>query len=245
MRILAGFLLAASLAAQAQLSLQPSNPTPLDTVRLRYTHAGCTNFESVKVAQSNNVITVQVDRAFTNPDCGTLLGYYEEFTLGRLPSGEYDAQLAVNPPPGTLGPTLLVGPIHFTVAALPATGSAHPHDNFEDLWWNAQESGWALNVFQAGEKLFLVWVVYDTDTRPTWFVVPAGTWTRDSENVLRFSGTAYRTQGPPWPGSFDPAAVVVTPVGTADFAPRGTNRAQFSFTISGVTRSKELERFRF
>src|SRR5262249_1304976 len=131
--------LAAALDGQAQLTIQPANPTPIDVVRLRYTHTGCTNFESVKVSQANNFITVQADRTFI-PDCGTILGYYEEFTRGRLPSGDYDVQLVVNPPPGTLGPSFLVGPLHFSVASLPATGSAHPHDNFQDLWWNPRES---------------------------------------------------------------------------------------------------------
>jgi hypothetical protein len=245
---LGGILVAAaSLAAwaEAALSLDPANPTPLATVRLRYAHTGCTNPESVKVSQSANFITVQVDRGFGNPDCGSLLGYSEDFTLGRLPSGEYDAQLVVNPPPGTLGPSQLVGPIRFTVAPLAPTGSARPHDNFADLWWNPAESGWALNVLQADEKLFLVWMTYETDRRAAWFVMPSGAWTRDSQNALRFSGTVYRTRGPPWSGTFDPSTVVLTPVGTAEFAPRGTNRALFTYTLDGISGTKAVERLRF
>ena len=123
-----------------QLSLDPAAPTPLETVRLRYTHAGCTNPDSVRLAQTANRITVQVDRVFF-PDCGTINGYYEDFTLGRLPSGSYDAELMANPPPGTLGPTVMVGSVHFDVAPLPPTGSLHPHENYSDIWWNAKESG--------------------------------------------------------------------------------------------------------
>jgi len=233
-----------SLTAQAQLAIVPANPTPLDTVRLRYMHVGCTNPDSVRLSQAANLISVQVDRTFF-PDCGTVAGYFEDFTLGRLPTGEYDVQLAVNPPPPTLGPTLLVGPVHLTVGALPPTGSAHPHENFEDMWWNPHESGWALNVFQSGEKLLLVWVTYDTDGRPTWFFVPSGAWSRDSASVLHFSGAVYRTQGPPWSGTFDPAVVTVTAVGTADFVPRGSSNAQFSYTIGNVSASKGIERLRF
>ena len=236
--------LASSFDATAQLSLQPANPTPLDTVRLRYTHTGCTNFESVKVNQAANAISVQADRIFF-PDCGTVIGYYEEFTLGRFPTGDYDVQLVVNPPAGTLGPSQIVGSLHFSVAALPATGSAHPHDNFEDLWWNPAESGWALNIFQSGEKLFLIWTVYDVDRRATWFVVPAGSWSRDANNALGFSGTVYRTLGPPWPGIFDPSSVQVTAVGTATFTPTGTNNAQLAYTIDGASVTKALQRFKF
>src|SRR6266516_3036720 len=93
---LAGLLIAtSSFSASAQLSLVPANPTPLDTVRLRYTHVGCTNADSVRLSQAANLIGVQVDRTFF-PDCGTVAGSFEEFTLGRLPSGEYDVQLTVN-----------------------------------------------------------------------------------------------------------------------------------------------------
>ena len=241
----AGFLFAAcSLAASAQLTLDPPNPSPLDTVRLRYTHTGCTNPDSIRVSQVANVITVSVDRTFT-VDCGTVPGFSEEFALGRLPSGDYDAQLVVNPPPPTLPPSQIVGPIHFTVAALPQTGTPHPHENYEGMWWNPSESGWALNVFQSGEKLVLVWSTYASDGSPTWFVMPSGTWTRDSTGVLRYSGAIYHTQGPPWPGTFDPAAVTISSVGSATFTPRGSGRAQFAYTILNVTAVKEIERFRF
>src|SRR5512135_2987205 len=91
-------LAAGSLGAQT-LTLDPAAPGPFDAVRLRYTHTGCTNPDSVRVAQAANRITVQVDRIFF-PDCGTILGYHEDYTLGRLPSGDYDVVLVVNPPPG-------------------------------------------------------------------------------------------------------------------------------------------------
>jgi hypothetical protein len=243
---LAGTLFAVmSLGAGAQVSIDPANPTPLDVVRLRYTHTGCTNPDSLKVSQVGNLIGVQVDRSFAVIDCGTILGFFEEFTLGRLPSGEYDAQLAINPPPGTLGPTLLLEVVHFTVAALPPTGSLRPHENYQDMWWSPRESGWSLNVFQSGDKLFVVWLAYEADGRATWFVMPSGAWSRNSGNILHFSGAVYRTQGPPWPGAFDPTAVSVMAAGTADFLPRSSTHAQFSYTIGNVSGVKELERFRF
>ena len=241
----AGFLFAAwSLAASAQLSIDPPAPSPLDTVRLRYAHTGCTNPDSIRVAQAANVITVQVDRTFA-VDCGTVAGFFEEFALGRLPSGDYDAQLVVNPPPPTLPPSQLVGPIHFTVSALPQTGTPHPHENYEGMWWKPSESGWALNVFQSGEKLVLVWAIYGSDGSPTWFVMPSGAWSRDSAGVLHYSGAIYRTQGPPWTGTFDPAAVTIGTAGTAVFTPRGSGRSQFGYTILDVTALKDIERFRF
>ena len=234
----------AGLAMGEGLSLSPPAPGPLDTVRLVYTHVGCTNPDSVRVAQQSNRITVQADRvAFV--DCGTVAGYFDEYTLGRLPSGDYDVELVVNPPPPTLGPSMLVGSVHLTVAPLPATGSLHPHDDYTDIWWNPAESGWSLSVKQSAEKLFLAWNTYDASNRATWFVLPAGAWSRDSAGVLHFSGAVYRVIGPGWQGAFDPAAVKATAVGTADFALFGVRHALFTYTIDGISGSKPVERLRF
>ena len=43
-------LLAGGLAAQP-LSIDPAAPTPLDSVRLRYAHVGCTSPDSVAVVE--------------------------------------------------------------------------------------------------------------------------------------------------------------------------------------------------
>src|ERR1700757_3350601 len=117
-RVVGSLAVLAGACAWAQLSIDPPSPTPFDVVRLRYTHVGCTNPDSVKVLQIGGTISVQTDRVFT-VDCGTTAGFFEDFTLGRFPSGDYMAQLAVNPPPGTLGPTQLLGPVSFTVAPYP------------------------------------------------------------------------------------------------------------------------------
>jgi hypothetical protein len=235
---------AASTMAAAQLQLLPEKPAPIDVVRLRYTHTGCTNADSVRLSQQSNRIAVQVDRIFLT-DCGTTFGYFEEFTLGRLPAGEYDVELDVNPPPPTLGPTQLLGPVHLTVVPSPPTGSLHPHENYADMWWNPSESGWALSVSQSGERLVLVWMVYGSDGSATWFIVPSGAWSRNSDNVLHFSGAIYRVHGPPWQGAFDPASVNATAVGVADFVPHDSGHAEFAYTIDAIAGSKSLERFRF
>lgn len=238
------FLLCASSLSAQQLSIDPQSPTPVDLVRLRYADVGCTNPDSVQLVQTANHITVQVDRVLL-PDCGTIMGYYEEFTLGRLPAGNYEAELIVNPPPGTLGPSILFGPLAFSVAALPPTGSSHPHENYTDMWWNPQESGWALNVFQSGDALIAVWAVYDASGRPTWYALLGGSWLRDGGNMLSYRGKVYRTTGSYWGATYDPAATIIALVGTAEFQPTSISRAVWSYTIEGVTGSKAIERFRF
>ena len=236
------WLFAATLSAQ-QLAIVPATPTPLDLVRLRYTHVGCTNPDSLQLMQSANRITVQAERLIF-PNCGTILGY-EEFTLGRLPTGNYDAELVVNPPAGTLGPSVLIGAVHFSVAPLPPTPSLHPHENYSDIWWNPQESGWALNVFQAGDTLIANWAVYDASGQPTWYALLSGAWQRDADNVLRYSGTIYRTAGAYWGGAYSAKDISVVAVGTADFKPTNSSHAIWNYTIDGIKGSKTIERFHF
>ena len=245
-RLLAPLALFTATGAFAQLSIDPPNPSALDTVRLRYTHVGCTNADSVQVSQDANRITVSVDRGGVSPDCGTVAGFYEDYTLGRLPAGEYDTSLVVNPPPGTEGPTVMIGPVHVSVAPMGASGSLHPHDDYTDMWWNPREPGWALSVGQLHEKLFLTWVTYDDSGKAAWLVVPGGAWSRDAAtNALRFSGKIYRTQGTPWSQPFDAAAARLAQAGTASFTPLDSSHGIFRYTVDGVSGSKMVERFRF
>jgi hypothetical protein len=237
-------LFTATGALGQQLSIDPPTPSTLDTVRLRYAHVGCTNPGSVQVSQEANQIRVVVDRGGVSADCGTVAGFYEEYTLGRLPAGEYDASLVVNPPAGTSGPSQLLGPVHLSVSGT-AAGSLHPHDDFSDMWWNPREPGWALAVHQLDEKLFIMWLTYDDPGKSAWLVVPGGAWSRDDQGLLTFGGKVYRTQGTPWQQPFDPAATHMTPVGTASFTPLDASHGIFRYTVDGIGGSKMIERFRF
>ena len=242
-RLAAPLCMLAATGAFAQLSIDPPNPTALDTVRLRYTHVGCTDPDTVQVSQNANRITVLAARR-SMPDCGTVRGFYEDFTLGRLPSGEYDASLIVNPPAGTFGPSALVGPIHVSVSPV-AQGTLRPHDNYTDMWWNPREPGWALTVDQLDEKLFMVWMTYDDAGNATWLVVPGGSWSKGADGRLRFGGTAYRTTGPAWKVPYDATAMSVKAAGSANFTPLDASHGIFSYTIDGTAGSKMVERMRF
>jgi len=240
------FVLAAIASSPifAQLSVVPANPTAVDLVRLRWTHVGCTNPDSVQVSLQASLITVSADRTFA-VDCGTIQYYFDEYTIGRLPRGEYDVQLIANPPPGTLGPSLLIGPIHLSVGSLPPTGTLLPHDDYSDVWLDPNEPGQALTVKQSGTQLVAGWNVYDTAGRPIWYTLQPGGWTRDSANNLMYHAVVYRTTGPYWAEPFNTGALTITPVGSANFIPRSVSRARFEYVIDGIAGSKELQRFVF
>jgi len=245
-RLAAALCLCAATVAHAQLSLDPPNPTALDTVRLRYAHAGCVNPDSVRVAQESNRITVEVTRGASHASCGNTPGFYEDFSLGRLPAGEYEATLVVVPGASSAEKSgTLVGPLHVSVSQPLMPALAAPQDNYADMWWNPREPGSALYASQSTEKLFLVWVTYDEEGKPTWLAVPGGSWTRDADNHLHYAGKAYRTSGPAWQKPYDSKALRIAPVGTADFIPLDASHALFTYTVDGVSGSKMLERWRF
>ncbi|MCM2327029.1 MAG: hypothetical protein NDI88_03995 [Lysobacter sp.] len=116
--------------------------------------------------------------------------------------------------------------------------------NYSDIWWNPAESGWGITIADHETQLFAVWYTYEADGRPTWFVIPGGTFTQERRI---FTGTVYRTRGPCYRNAtFDPGQVTATPVGSAtiDFAPPDLQAgwARFSGAIGGTSWSKAITR---
>ena len=87
-------------------------------------------------------------------------------------------------------------------------------ENYSDIWWNPAESGWGVTIADHETNLFAVWYTYDTDGAPLWFSVSGGTF---NASRTTFTGDLYRSTGPSYTGTFDPAAVARTRVGTATF----------------------------
>lgn len=113
-------------------------------------------------------------------------------------------------------------------------------DNFQDLWYNAAEPGWGLNVTHQGDKLFATLFTYDVGGRGAWFVMSDGTLGTSGN----YSGPLYRTTGPvfnasPW------VAATPTQVGTMSFSPSSGNAATLSYTLNGITVSKQVTRQTF
>ncbi len=117
-------------------------------------------------------------------------------------------------------------------------------ENYSDHWWNPNESGWGVTIADHETQLFAVFYAYDTDGSSMWFTVPGGTF---NANRTFFSGDVYRTTGPSYTGSFNPAAVGTTKVGTAsfDFTNAAAGTVTFSYTIGSVSRTKQIQRLGF
>ena len=113
--------------------------------------------------------------------------------------------------------------------------------NYQDLWWatpRGSESGWGINLTEQSNIIFGTWFTYDVDGTPLWLSVTAS---NTAPGV--YTGKLYRTTGPPFNAvPFNPAAVVRTPVGTANFTFSDGANAMFAYTVNGIAQMKAITR---
>lgn len=109
--------------------------------------------------------------------------------------------------------------------------------NFQDIWWTPSEPGWGLSIAHQGNTLFATLYVYGADGRGTWLVMSDGN--RNINGV--YVGALYRTRGPafnaaPW------SAVTLSQVGTATLGFGNGNAGTLTYTVDGVTVTKQVQR---
>jgi alpha-tubulin suppressor-like RCC1 family protein len=69
--------------------------------------------------------------------------------------------------------------------------------NYTDLWWNANEPGWGMNLDHQGNVLFATLYAYDKRSRPLWLFMSNGIQKSDGS----FVGTLYQSAGSPYNAS--------------------------------------------
>lgn len=115
-----------------------------------------------------------------------------------------------------------------------------PTAPWQDLWWvGKSEDGWGMSIVQHREQLFCVIYAYDGAGKPTWFVIPGGSW-----NAARteFTGEVYVPTGAPF-YAYDTAKFIVgPPVGTVKLTVDGLSRMALDYKILGKAGHKDLVR---
>ena len=113
-----------------------------------------------------------------------------------------------------------------------------------DMWWaGSTQDGWGINLVQQSGVVFAVWYTYGSDGKPTWFVLPDGTWTNNT-----YSGPFYSTTGSVWLGAaYNPNQLMVTAAGTLSFNFANANNATMNYSFSsgpfsGTAQSKAIVR---
>ncbi len=124
-----------------------------------------------------------------------------------------------------------------TGGIVPGTGP-----NYTDLWWDANQSGWGVNVNHQGDVLFATLFTYDLDGQPMWLIMSHG----DRQIDGSWMGTLYRTRGPafntaPWPTD----SIVYDVVGNMRFAFSGANAGTLVYSVNGSELTKNITRLPF
>ena len=106
-----------------------------------------------------------------------------------------------------------------------------------DFWWNANESGWGINVTLQNDTAYATFFVYDSAGNPTWYSV-ALNW----QGNYVWSGPLYAIRGPWFGGPFNPANVATRAVGVATFTLSDLGHATLTYTVDGVPVSQSVTR---
>ncbi len=146
-----------------------------------------------------------------------------------LPAGRYYLQV-VGYDPDTVGP--------YSVSYTLASGSAA---NYTGLWWIPSENGWGINTNHQGDVLFATLFTYATDREALWLV--ASNMARQADGS--FTGTLFRTTGPPFAASPWPLTVRATAVGTMTWRFSSPTSAQLVYTFENRTVTKNVVRQEF
>ena len=113
--------------------------------------------------------------------------------------------------------------------------------NYSYTYWNANEPGWGFNVLHQGDLLYGTWYSYADDGKAMFLTVEGAPQADGS-----FSGSIYRVAGTPFEQiNGMQAFTAATEIGTANMAFDGSGNLTLTYTINGVTQSKQLERFTF
>ena len=115
--------------------------------------------------------------------------------------------------------------------------------SYQDLWYDATEPGWGLNLAHQGEILFGTLFTYGSDGQPSWLVMSNGT--RQSDGS--WLGALYRTKGTPFHATtFTPLRPEdVTTVGSIRLRFQNGERAQLDLVVDGSTRTRTITRQAF
>lgn len=108
--------------------------------------------------------------------------------------------------------------------------------NYTDLWWNAAESGWGIDLNHQGNILFATLFTYDRSGAPLWLVMSRG----DKQADGSYQGDLYQTSGTyfgaPWAGA------APTPVGTMSVAFTASDQGTLTYTYNGTRVVKPITR---
>jgi hypothetical protein len=226
---MAGMSLAA-FAFAAIASVVPPQPTAFEVVNLRMTVDSCTFVPAtVRVTMGSGVI--RVTQSLNNClAAGT--PQVADVQLGALPAGDYRVELYATPQAVGTPIESLAFQVRDPAEVATSPRPARPLNDYTGLWYNPQESGWGLSLFQGPtHTVFGLLFVYDSTNRPEWYSLQGAQWT----DPMTLTGTLFRTTGPALGAAFDASQVSYLEAGTATLAfiqaPGQEGRVRLTYSI--------------
>lgn len=108
-----------------------------------------------------------------------------------------------------------------------------------DLWWNANEPGWGIQMVQRDQAIFATIYIYSTGNTPTWYTA-----LMNYQGNFVWTGDLYLSNGS-WFGAvpYNPAAFLTQKVGTMTWNAPNIGSGTLSYSVNGVQVVKNLVRF--
>ncbi|MEP7157106.1 MAG: hypothetical protein ABI905_15105 [Betaproteobacteria bacterium] len=130
----------------------------------------------------------------------------------------------------------------FCTALASTANVAYAAINYQDMWWNANESGWGVNVAQQNNTMFATWFIYAAGGQPLWVVMSNAQ--RSGANGNTFTGDLFQTTGTAFSVvPFTPLQPSnVTTVGSATFVFSDAKNGTLTYSINGAQVVKQITR---
>jgi hypothetical protein len=126
--------------------------------------------------------------------------------------------------------------------SVPAFAGSSFSTDVTDLWWNADESGWGVNVIQQDNIVFATFFVYDAANRAHWYVASGMQAQAAPASTVIFQGDLFESRGPYFGVPFNASAVARTKVGTATLQVALPGDGLLTYTVGDVTVTKAIRR---
>ena len=197
--------------------------------------------EEVDIRDLRSAIEASTDSALDQMYINLMSASYKHLNafVGQIKGlgGSYSAQIldaadvtAILSGNGAL-PTPGVGAA-FAVDASAANGP------MSGLWSHPDEPGWGATITQQYGKIFSALYSYESNGAPVWYTV-----SDCPVMVNECSGTLHKvTGGVPLASGWGGANISLTPVGNVSFSFADANNGTVSFTVNGVSGSKQIAR---
>ena len=226
-----------------KVTLLPTTPTSADSITLRYwTNIFGARFlgDSYRLSMTNNRIRIVYGAVSQVPTIDPGIPVFIDMDIGRLPSGSYTVDLvhAVAGQPDS--PIVVDIPLVVTDNRTAKT-SPYVRLNYADHWWNPTESGWGLFIWHDNlDRVLAAWFTYGSDNKADWYSIQAGSWV----SFNRYDGQVIRTTGPAFSSFVPGSAVQAQVVGTASLNFTDADNGTFTYSLNGVTQTKNITRFK-